>query len=96
MKLLFDVENIKGSGCVHTIEVHLRDHPNIRDIHVDADNSTVSIETNDETIRDDIALRLKKMGYPEKGSVDGLESVKAKASSMVSCAMGKIGRSKDE
>ena len=96
MKLTFDVENIKGSGCAHTIEVHLRDHPSIQDIHVDADSGTVSIETDDTAIRDDIALRLKRMGYPEKGSVDGLESMKAKASSLVSCAMGKINRSKDD
>ncbi len=96
MKLRFDVENIKGSGCVHTIEIHLRDHPNIQMIKVDVATGTVTIETDNKAIHDDVALRLKKMGYPEKGSVDGIESMKAKASSLVSCAMGKIGRSKDE
>jgi copper chaperone len=95
MKLSLDVENIKGSGCANTIEVHLRDHPNIHEIQVDVDQGIVTIDTDNGTIKDDIVLRLKKMGYPEKGSVDGIESMKAKASSLVSCAMGKINRQKD-
>jgi hypothetical protein len=30
------------------------------------------------------------MGYPEKGTVAGLDSLKGKAKSVVSCAIGKV------
>ncbi len=95
MKLRFHVDNIRRDGCVNVIETHLRDHPNIHAIEVDRDHGTVTIDTDNPAIRDDVALRLKKMGYPEKGTVDGIRSVKAKASSLVSCAMGKISRQRD-
>ncbi len=95
MKLTFNVDNIRRSGCANTIEVHFKDHPNIHAIDVDLDRGIVSFDTDNANIRDDIALRLKKLGYPEKGSTDGIDSVKAKASSLVSCAMGRIGRGRD-
>ncbi len=95
MRLTFDVDNLRRGGCANTIEVHFRDHPNIHAIEVDLDNGQVHFETDRPEIRDDIARRLKKLGYPEKGSIDGIKSVRAKASSLVSCAMGKISRSRD-
>jgi copper chaperone len=95
MKLTFNVDNVRRSGCVNTIEVHFQDHPNIHGIEVDLDRRVVTIDTDKPEIRDDIALRLKRLGYPEKGSLDGLDSVKAKASSLVACAVGMMGRSRD-
>jgi copper chaperone len=32
------------------------------------------------------------MGYPETGSVEGLKAVKAKASSFVSCVVGRMSQ----
>lgn len=96
MKLIFHVDNIRREGCVRIIENHLKSHPSIESIEVNIDAGTVTIEANREDIRNDIAQRLKKMGYPEKGSTDGIKSVKAKASSLVSCAMGKINKSRHE
>ena len=90
MRLTFDVDNLRRSGCANIIELHFRDHPNIHAIEVDIDNGQVRFETDRPEIRYNIAHRLKKLGYPEKGSIDGIESVRAKASSLVSCAMGKI------
>lgn len=96
MKLTFNVDNIRGSGCANTIEVHFKDHPNIHGIDIDLDHGIVTFDTDNSDIRDDITLRLKKLGYPEKGSTEGIDSVKAKASSLVSCAMGTISRTRDK
>jgi len=42
-------------------------------------------------IKVNIAKVLLSLGYPEKGSVEGIQALKGKAKSVVSCAMGKMG-----
>ena len=41
-------------------------------------------------VRHDVATTLARLGYPEKGSVEGLKSVAAVAKSFVSCAIGRL------
>jgi copper chaperone len=56
---------------------------------IDRDQQIVSI-TADDSLRDVIAAKLKSMGYPEYGSVRGLNAGLANAKSFVSCAIGLI------
>ena len=46
--------------------------------------------TADDSLRDAIAAKLKSMGYPEYGSVSGLDAGLANAKSFVSCAIGRV------
>jgi len=45
---------------------------------------------SDKDIRADAFETLRSLGYPERGSAEGIEAVKAKAVSFVSCAIGRV------
>lgn len=89
MKLLFEVENIKCGGCARTIETELRRDARITDVAVDTNQGTVTIEAAAEA-HADAAATLARLGYPEKGAVEGLRAAAAKAKSFVSCAVGRL------
>ena len=55
----------------------------------DAGMPTVS-DPGYRLMRDAIAAKLKSMGYPEYGSVSGLDAGLANAKSFVSCAIGRV------
>jgi len=61
----------------------------LSNIVIDRDLQMVSV-TADESQRDAIAAKLKSMGYPEYGSVSGLDAGLANAKSFVSCAIGRV------
>jgi copper chaperone len=44
----------------------------------------------DDSLREAIAAKLKSMGYPEYGSVSGLDAGLANTKSFVSCAIGRV------
>jgi len=89
MQYSIEVENIKCGGCAHTIQQKiLQKHP-VNNIAIDVENGKVSFEA-DKDITEDVGQTLKSLGYPETGSVEGLENVKAKAASFVSCTIGRI------
>jgi copper chaperone len=89
MKLLFEVENIKCGGCANTIQTQLRRDARISDVAVDIERGTVTLEAA-ANARADTAATLARLGYPEKGSVEGLRAAAAKAKSVVSCAVGRL------
>jgi copper chaperone len=93
MNLTIDVENIKCGGCAGSIKKGLTEDPRVQSVEVDVAEGRVSVETG-EDIRDELVARLSKLGYPEKGSVEGIKSLKAKAKSFVSCAVGRMGEDK--
>jgi len=92
MQISIQVENIKCGGCANSIIGKLKDDQRIQDVLVDIENGIVTLETESEEVRSDAIANLLKMGYPETGSVEGLKAVKAKASSFVSCAVGRMGQ----
>ena len=87
--LIFDVENIKCGGCETTIRKGLSSIPGVSEVQIDRDQQRITLLA-DETQRSAIADQLRSMGYPEQGSVAGLQSGLAQAKSMVSCAIGKV------
>lgn len=90
------VENIKCGGCANSITAGLMEDPYVMQVQVDVNNGSIWLELEDEGSRDAIVERLTKMGYPESGSVEGLDSMKAKAKSFVSCAVGRISEDKTQ
>jgi copper chaperone len=83
------VENIKCGGCEKSIVTGLSAIDGLSNIVIDRDLQMVSV-TADESQRDAIAAKLKSMGYPEYGSVSGLDAGLANAKSFVSCAIGRV------
>jgi len=89
MTYVISVENIKCGGCASTIKNKLLELADIQAVTVDIEAGDVSIE-GDEQAREHVAAMLLKLGYPEKGTTEGLKAAAAKAKSFVSCAIGRI------
>jgi copper chaperone len=94
MIMVYDisVENIKCGGCANTITSKLNAMDIIDSCKVDIENGVVSVN-GDESKKAEVTQLLLKLGYPEKGSAEGLQAAKAKAKSFVSCAVGRIKES---
>ena len=90
MKISINVENIRCGGCANTITKKLKALDGINDVEVAIEDQIVTIDTDNEAMREPAAKALFAMGYPEKGSVEGVEALKEKAKSVVSCAVGKM------
>lgn len=89
MEICIQVENIRCGGCANTINKKLSEDPRVDSINIDIENQIINVESQ-EDIQADIAKTLLQLGYPEKGSVEGIAMLKGKAKSIVSCAIGKI------
>jgi len=94
MTIIVSVENIKCGGCANSIRKQLSEVESVVEVDVDTEQGQISIQTSgavsDQTLRLKLLQMLLKMGYPETGSVEGLQSVGAKAKSFVSCAVGRM------
>lgn len=85
-----EVENIKCGGCANSIRKGLLDIEGLESVEVDIESGAIEIGTTDDAIRLMVIEKLAAMGYPERGSVHGLQSAGAKARSFVSCAVGRM------
>jgi copper chaperone len=90
MVIIIDVENIRCGGCVNTITKKLLATDGVSTVDIQLDEQRVTLEVDDEGIEEVAIAVLMRLGYPEKGSVTGMEALKGKAKSVVSCAVGKI------
>lgn len=89
MNMIIEVENIKCGGCASSISSKMKSLPGITDVLVDIEAGKVSLQ-GELSRRDDYANTLASMGYPEVGTLEGLQSAGAKAKSFVSCAIGRV------
>jgi len=83
------VENVKCGGCARSIEKALLADKRISRVNVDPAQGLVVLEAEGD-VRTDAAAVLARLGYPEKGSVEGLKAAAATAKSFVSCAVGRM------
>ncbi len=90
MQHIIEVENIKCGGCANTITGRLGRIDGVGTVEVDIEHGRITVEAPDDS-RDRLVSSLLASGYPEKGSVEGMEAAKARAKSFVSCAIGKMG-----
>jgi copper chaperone len=88
MQQTLEVENIKCGGCAHTIKTKLQEKHGIA-AEIDVEHGVIRYDS-DKDIRTDALETLRGLGYPERGSAEGIEAVKAKAVSFVSCAIGRV------
>ncbi len=89
MPYALEVENIKCGGCANSIRKKLTADPRVQAVEVDIAAGRVEI-TGAEDARADLVTALAQLGYPEKGSVEGIKAAASKAKSFVSCAIGRI------
>ncbi len=93
MSFIVEVENIKCGGCANTIRKRLQALPGVEAVEVMIEAGQVRVE-GDESIRPAVVENLREAGYPETGSAEGLAALKAKATSFVSCAIGRMSDGK--
>ena len=91
MAFSVQVENIKCGGCANTIRKKMLEIEGVSGAEVNVEQGLVSVEA-DEAVREAVVAALLKAGYPESGSTEGLAALKAKATSFVSCAVGKMDK----
>ncbi len=91
MAFSVQVENIKCGGCANTIRKKVVEIEGVSAAEVDVEQGLVTVEA-DEAVREAVVAALLKAGYPETGSAEGLASLKAKATSFVSCAVGRMDK----
>lgn len=89
METQIHVENIRCGGCANSISKKLLENEQIHSVDVDIENQTVTV-SSDNDVYQNAAATLLSLGYPEAGSVEGLDALKGKAKSVVSCAIGKM------
>ena len=90
MEHVIEVENIRCGGCANTITHSLQKLDGISSVSVDIEIGRVCVTAAADD-RERLVSTLLQHGYPEKGSIEGLQAAKAKAKSFVSCAIGKFG-----
>lgn len=88
-QIQIQVENIKCGGCEKSIIKGLSSIEGLSNIVIDRDQQMVSVNA-DDSLREVLISKLKSMGYPEHGSVTGLDAGLANAKSFVSCAIGRV------
>jgi len=81
------IQNLKCAGCAKTIETQLNNISGLSELQIDIENSLVSFSTDSHNTEENILELLKKLGYPAEGTSNSLIN---KATSYVSCAIGKI------
>lgn len=89
METRIEVENIRCGGCANTISKKLMENEQIQSVDVDIEHQVVTLHST-AAVREAAVQTLFSLGYPERGSVEGLASMKEKARSVVSCAIGRI------
>ncbi|NOT73457.1 MAG: heavy-metal-associated domain-containing protein [Cyclobacteriaceae bacterium] len=90
MKTEIHVENIRCGGCAATIEKEIKNIAGVLAVTVDIEEGDITVDYNEASLLDSIKSRLLTLGYPERGSVQGLSKATSKAKSLVSCAVGKL------
>lgn len=90
MKISIEVENIRCGGCANTITKKLMSLKGVNSVDIAIEDQIVTIDSENEASRPSSIEALLAMGYPEKGSVEGMHALKGKAKSVISCAIGKV------
>ncbi len=91
-----EIDNLKCGGCQATIKKTLRKIKGVEKVAVDEKTNYVSIMHDGSVTRNTLTQSLKSMGYPETGTVQGLDKVLHEGKSYLSCAIGRLSDDKNE
>jgi copper chaperone CopZ len=83
------VDNIKCGGCTSSIKNKINTIIGVESCEVDVEKGIVSITGKTANLLV-VKSALKDLGYPETGTTSGVDNLKSKAKSFVSCAVGSI------
>lgn len=92
MITLFEVANIRCSGCANTITSSLKE-AGFKEVSVDlsCEPRKVTVDTLDEAQSAQVKAILRSLGYPLIGEEEGaFDNAALKLKSFVSCAVGKF------
>lgn len=81
------IQNLKCGGCAKTVTNKLSELEGVTNVDVDVETSKVTFELQREEDMQQVIHRLAEIGYPVEGDVN---SLKQKAKSFVSCAVGRM------
>lgn len=84
-----EIENLKCGGCARSILNGLADMHGVSNVEVAQESKRVKF-SGEEASRAQVVEKLRSMGYPEKGTLEGLSAGVANAKSFVSCAIGRM------
>ncbi len=90
MNTLFEIDNLKCSGCAGTIKKALMSFSGLENPQIDIEKESVAFDYSEGFDIQMVKDKLSSLGYPEKGSLTGLKKMGANAMSYVSCAVGKL------
>lgn len=96
MKTKVVVDNLKCGGCASSIKKGLMSFSEVSDVNVDVETDTIEVthvvDFDEKKIKD----KLHSMGYPERGTLEGIDKFFTGAKSYVSCAIGKLSEEENE
>ncbi len=96
MNKVFQIQNVKCKGCANTVKMKLKESFGEVEIDLSKDPRTISLNIEEKDIP---ALRKKlvSLGYPMVDeNLSGIDNIKTKAKSFVSCAVGRINLNQDK
>ena len=89
MKKTFQIQNLKCGGCERTIMNAILKINGIQHIAIHPDDNSIVLTYKYEDVYENVRAKLSQIGYPIVGDTN--TKVK-KATSYVSCAIGKINK----
>lgn len=89
MNTTLEIQNLKCSGCAHTIITKLSDLKGIQEVVVNNEDNTVTFDYKNENTLLATQEFLAKLGYPIVGEKNAITT---KAKSYVSCAVGRMNK----
>lgn len=90
------VDNLKCGGCENTIKKTLKQLEGVEKVAINNEKQLIEVVHQDNVSRLMLTDALKKMGYPEVGTTEGLNAVLSNAKSYISCAIGRLGTEEAE
>jgi copper chaperone len=90
------IDNLKCVGCVSSIQLALLTIKGAQKVNVNIDTDDVTLIHADNTDLQSVRAKLKRMGYPETGTAEGIEKLTTGLRSYVSCAIGKLHKKENE
>lgn len=80
------VENIKCSGCAHSIVTSLSKVKGVQLVTVDVEKGSIQLDIDEVNTLEAVIEKLHHMGYPLPGKGSGMTT----ATSYISCLIGKV------
>lgn len=96
MKTKVVVDNLKCVGCASSIKKGLLSFSEISEVNVNTETDTIEVTHADNFDQKKIQDKLHSMGYPEKGTLEGIDKLVTGVKLYASCAIGKLSKEEEQ